>query len=253
MKALSGGSSIPSRDGCSGVVAALAALFLTIWPGVRADASQLRGAWDACGDAGVTEKAFTCDTNAGTDTLVVSLVATQDFPKLAHADIFMYVCFGNFGAVPDWWQLMDAGGCRYGALTATAASPRGNCSPIWDPRGGAGQEVTKVPFTVLNGFLFVLSVSVGDSTLARDIVAGQEFELARLVLDHTRTAGAGACQGCMVGANIGTQFVWLYSTDGSNLGMSSGAYVSWQDAALRCRAVTDVTRRTWGEIKSLYR
>jgi hypothetical protein len=39
--------------------------------------------------------------------------------------------------------------------------------------------------TVLNGLNFVVSVSVGDSALARDIVAGQEFELARLVLDHS--------------------------------------------------------------------
>jgi len=218
----------------------------------RADASGLIVSWDRCGDGRVANRAFTCDTNVGTDTLVVSFLAPFNFPKLAHADIFLYVCFQGF-KLPDWWRVLGAGGCRSGALTVTAVSPGAGCTPIWDPVGGSTQTVFETGHTILNGFEFMASVSVGDSARARDIVAGQEFELTRLVLGHTRTTGPGACQGCAIGAVVGADFVWLYTTDGHNVGTSGESYVTWQDTTTVCRAISPVRNRTWGSIKSQYR
>jgi hypothetical protein len=218
----------------------------------RAGASELRLSWDRCGSEGVNNKAFACGTNAGTDTLVVSYISNNNFPKLAHADIFMFVCFRQF-ILPDWWRVLGAGSCRLGALTATAAGPSASCTAIWDPLSGSTQQIHLNGGTTLNGFVFVVSVTAGDSARARDIVVGQELEFTRLVLDHTRTTGPGACTGCSIGADVGANFVWLYSTDGHNLGTSGGSYVTWQDATTACQAISPVLNRTWGAVKSLYR
>jgi hypothetical protein len=99
------------------------------------------------------------------------------------------------------------------SLQSPTASPGARCAPIWDPALGSTQEVFKYPGYVVNGIMFIASVSVGDSALARDIMDGQVLEIVRMV-DHTRTTGPGACTGCSMGASVGTDVIWLYSTDG---------------------------------------
>jgi hypothetical protein len=104
-----------------------------------------------------------------------------------------------------------------------------------------------------NRLLFQVSIVAADSTRAPNVVAGQEVELVRFVLDHTRTAGAGACTGCSTPAVLGADAIWLYSTDGRNIGSAGGTHVTWQDPSVSCRAAVPVSSRTWGQLKSLYR
>ncbi len=236
----------PRRTAAALLIAALLACF------ARPAGADLVISWDDCGAGRGTTRAFACDGNAGADTLVFSLVPDFNFPSLARADISGYVCVRDI-TLPDWWQVLGAGSCRLGGLTAAAVSPQGGCESAWDPEGGAAMRLNRVPRTTWYGFVFVLSVSVGDSSRARNLVFGHEYALARLVLDHSRTTGPGACAGCSLGADIGTDFIWMYTTDGRNLGYSSGTYVTWQDPTLRCWAVVPVVNRTWGAIKSLYR
>ena len=218
-----------------------------------ANAQGLRVAWDHCGDAGSANKTFPCSTSSGSDTVVISFFSPYNLPKFRQAGIFMHVCFAA-NVVPDWWQVvLGEGSCRLGALTAVAPSLSDNCSSIWDPGSGPIQSVSLIGGTTLNGFRFYVDVAAADTSRAPNLVAGQEFELARLVLDHTRSAGPGACVGCSIGASIGADFVWFSQTDGQAVGTSGGAYVTWQDASLICRAITPVKNRTWGQLKSMYR
>ncbi len=208
--------------------------------------------WDDCGAGRGTHRTFACDNNAGADTLVVSFVPNFNFPSLAEARISGFVCFRD-NTPPDWWQVLGAGSCRLGGLAGATVSPQGGCEPAWDAEGGSTVTLTRIPYTTLNGFTFGLSVTVGDSARARDLVIGHEYALARLVLDHSQTTGPGACAGCSRGAEIAIDFVWFFTTDGRNLGESSGDYVTWQDPTITCLAVVPVVNRTWGSIKSLYR
>ena len=230
----------------------LAAVAMLLAGAGAAHAQGLRLAWDRCGDAGTTNKTFSCNTDAGSDTLVVSILPTFSIPKFGHADLRMSVCFAA-NQIPDWWQVFADGSCRVGALTTVAPSLNDNCPPAWDPSTGSLQSVAFAAGSTLYGFLMYVDVAAADTSKALDLVAGHEVGLVRLVLAHTRSAGTGACAGCNLGAGIAVYFAWLYSTNGDGIGYSAGSYATWQDGSLVCRAVTPVKNRTWGSLKSLYR
>lgn len=233
-------------DGSSPCLLLIAA-FLVLAGAGAANAQEVRVAWDQCADAGSANKVFSCSTNTGSEALVISCLSP--FPKLGRADISMHVCFSTDG-VPDWWQLFGAGSCRQGALTVVAPTLPDNCSSIWNPSAGSIQSVGLMPGTTLNGFRFLVSAT---GTEASGLVAGQQYAVAKLVLDHAASAGSGACAGCTTGASIGIDFAWFYATDGQAVGTSLGSHVTWQDASLVCVAVTPVRNQTWGHLKSLYR
>jgi hypothetical protein len=229
---------------CSLRCAVLALIASAVLGGLNRAESGLFTAWDGCGDGKVFNKTFACNTNVGAETLVVSFHDNYNFPRVAHADISVNVCFRQFNVVPDWWQL-GTGGCRLGALTLTAASPGAGCAPLWDPAGSSTQLMGPVRGHLVNGFDFQVSVTVSDSAQAPDIVAGQEYQLFRLILDHSRTTGSGACAECLTAAGIGADYVWFHSTDGDNWGQGSVAHATWQDETLFCFAQSPVQNRTW--------
>jgi len=210
--------------------------------------------WDDCA-SGVSNKAFTCDSNVGVETIVVSFASTINFPKVVRVEVSMHVCFED-NILPDWWTVLRPSGCRWGALTGTIAPPSVGCASIWDAAGGVTLNLGEIDGTptTLNGFRFVLDASIGDSSRALDIRAGQTYELMRMTLDHTRTVGTGACGGCSIGASIGGDFVWLFgATNLSNMGFSQTPSITWQVATTNCVAITPVRRQTWGALKALYR
>jgi len=217
----------------------------------RADAG-LRIAWDHCGDAGASTKSFACSSNAGSDVLVISFLPSSPIPKLAHADVWVNVCFASNG-LPAWWQVLGVSSCRLGSLTITGTSPSDGCEQAWDPSSGSTQTILGVTSNVRNGFEFVVRVTAADTTKARDLIAGQEVALFRVVLDHAGTVGAGACTGCTIAADVRADYVWLYNTDGGNVGTGSSSWVTWQDPSMYCQSVVPVRNSTWGRVKSLYR
>jgi len=242
----------PSSIRSSLCCAALALIACALLGGLDRAESGLFTAWDGCDDGKVLNKTFACNTNVGAETLVVSFQDIYNFPRVVHADISVNVCFREFHVVPDWWQL-GTGGCRLGALTLAPTSPGAGCTPLWNPAGISTQLKGPAQGNLVNGFNFTVSVFVSDSARAPDIVAGEEYQLFRLVLDHSRTAGSGACGGCLTAAGIGADWVWFYSTDGANWGQGSVTHATWQDATLFCYAKSPVQNRTWGSIKTLYR
>lgn len=217
-------------------------------------ATELRVSWDRCGPASVSHRDFACATNTGTDTLSISLVPDFNFPQLARASIAVGICF-NEHIYPDWWHVLRPGDCRLGSLIALPVAPTGGCASAWDPDGGSSVHIIAGPSkTILNGTAFRLDVLVGDSTRARDLVAGEEYELARLVIDHAGTVGNGACVGCEIGADIVGEYVWLYTTDGRGSGSGVRARpATWQDPQMICSTVSPVRQTTWGRLKSVYR
>jgi len=231
------------------VVAILAAGLLAVLG--RADA-QVLVSWDRCA-FGSSNKSFACNSNGGADTLVVSFFPNFNFPKVVVVEVFMYVCTRETPP-PEWWRVLGAGDCRSGALVTTGLGPGDGCTPIWDPVGGIAQSISAGPLTTLNGLNFVVRGSVDDPSRAPDIVAGRTVELARLVLDHTRAIGLGACPGCALGADIGADFVVFGSAlSESPLGVVGTSFVTWEEQTLVCTALTPVRKQTWGAIKALYR
>ena len=218
----------------------------------RCEADGLWLHWDRCGSAGGSHKTFVCDTDAGTDTLVVSILAPWNYPGVVRVDVDMGVCFPEF-ILPDWWRVHGANPCRPGALRVIAASA-GTCAPLWSATDGSSQHITEHPGNnIQNGFRFRVTVSIADSTRARDIVAGQEYELFREVVDHSHTMEEPTCTGCDIGARIVADYLFLARAQGAVFGTSGGAYVTWQDPSTVCHMISPAANRTWGAIKSLYR
>lgn len=234
----------------AGVLAVVVAVWLA-GPG-GAHAADLRLSWDVCGNT-TPNKTFACNTNSGTETIVASFTPTFGLPKVAVAQVFMTVCFESYG-LPDWWCVVGSGCCRAGALSAAVTAPGGNCAPIWDPAAGTTAQIF-VPsgFTNLNGMRFVLIASIADSTRALDMVPGQHYELGHVLVDHRLTVGTGACSGCSTGARIGSNFIWLFATDGGGMGTSVSSGITWQVPTTNCTLVSPVRRQTWGALKALYR
>src|SRR5437867_1889677 len=76
--------------------------------------------WDHCyGDAGVQNKAFTCDTNSGSETLVVSFVPAWDIADVSGLEIVMDMVSAA-PTWPVWWQFKNAGTCRQTSLVANS-------------------------------------------------------------------------------------------------------------------------------------
>ena len=218
----------------------------------RADAG-LRIAWDHCGDAGASTRSFACNSNAGSDVLVISFLSSFPMQKLAYALVTVDVCFPSNG-LPAWWQVLGVGSCRLGSLTVTGTTVSDGCDQAWDPITGSTQTILRVTSgDVLNGLEFVVRVTAADTTKALDVIAGQEVALFRLVLDHARTIGTGACSGCAMAADIRPEYVWFYNTGGGNVGTGGSAYVTWQDPSTFCLLAVPVRNSTWGQVKSLYR
>jgi len=238
----------------SGVVAVLVWAWLATPRNAEAQAEWIVLSWDDCA-TGASNKAFSCDSNVGAETFVVSCVPSFGFPKLAHIEVRMHVCFADH-SLPDWWAVPTASGCRAGALTAAMVSPGVGCTSMLDPAGDvtfSWGEILEPPRDQ-NGFTFYLDESIGDLTRARDVTVGQHYELARFTLQNTQTVGAGACGGCSIGASIGSDGVLLFSaTDGYNLNFGSAASITWQVPTTNCIALTPTRRQTWGQIKALYR
>jgi len=240
----------------------------------------LRLSWDRCAyDGLVADKSFACDTNTGSDVLYAS-VLFQDRVTRANVQFVnaLVDVTTTTSPIPPWWQVRS-GSCRSNAvLVEYGPFPEaGSCAPwfasAW-PDGPLGvfaiQENLEGPETTrLN---IAAGVPIGyEATLA----AGQELLLFRIVVSHARSAGTGACQGCLVPTCIGFGHLELsynpaapdeiFLGDAASAVTWQGAYVSgfqptrypqtgYYVANLECATGPVPARgRTWGLIKTLYR
>lgn len=215
-----------------------------------AASEPLAFSWTPCDAAPVATRIFGCDTNGGADTLAISLLPNFGFSHVSKVTLSLAVCFRE-DFVPPWWRV-DPAGCRVGALTVAPAED-GPCESIWDPLGAAQSTIQMQSLPTTFGFEFTVTIAVTDLAHTRDLRSGSTVQVARLVLDHSRTVGIGACTGCGTAAQVEGHFVRIETTDGGNLGISASARAKWQDATITCDAVTPASRSTWGAVETLYR
>jgi len=213
--------------------------------------------WGSCGEPKIGNRAFACNTDAGADTLSVSFISDLGVSKVAQIQVFMSLCTDQL-ATPPWWQVLGAGACREGSLGMARTAAGSNCNSLWDPAAGLIQHIEPGGGGLHTsfGFRFVPIVTLADTALARDVVAGREYELFRLVIHHANTTGPGACAGCSLGASFAVDFIWLFGVSGipgDNLGTSSHNSVTWQVPTTACSTITPAQRSTWGALKALYR
>jgi hypothetical protein len=229
-----------------------------------ASAAGVNIRYNACfGDAGVANKNFACNSNTGTNLLVLGFNLSAD--QLGVTGIEIMVDGATAGtALPDWWKISGTGLCRNGALTvnnvisATAA----NCAD-WASGASLGALAAyQIGNYGPTSFRAKIGYAVGTPV---DLPAGEYFG-ANMIFSNTKTVGTGSCAGCSTAACIMLSSVNVVSgtsIQNKQFGPSNGTdsnYVTWQGGAgvsstigSGCPAATPTKNTTWGSVKSLYR
>lgn len=236
--------------------------------------------WDHCiADGRVANKAFACDTNAGSHLLVFSYELPVAMPDFAGVEMTIHIKSSN-GTMPEWWKFSPAGACRVAAMTFDISpAVAGTCETPYAGVGGGG-IASFTPDLVGPGSWRVLAVAAVPIQYSVPLEPGLEYFAFALVLRNLRTVGSGACAGCATPMCIGFGHARVVSISGNttidilaggpNLGGGDVA-VGWQGAYVRnyttfldlthlnstltCDSDSSVPTRgsTWAAVKALYR
>jgi len=230
-----------------------------------ASASGFSMAWDHCFESGgPSQKLFACDADTGMDVLVVSVIPPADMPQFAATSVIIDVLVAG-GDLPPWWQTAT-GQCRANAIVPSfdpGSFPiTEECSSLW------GDLVPLQVFAIQQGLhgpgTFRINAGAAVPAGSEFMVYGNviSYLAARIAFLHSKTVGAGACDGCRTGACL-----WLnemkmqqpaglgdYTVTNEATPGSSGATFNAQQAyGYGSPCTTPTVNRTWGAVKSLYR
>jgi hypothetical protein len=242
------------------VVPALALLGLAAAPAAADPVAHL--AWDDCGAAGLRTRTFACDTNAGAEQLVVSFVPPDAVPAFTGIDVSIRF-WPPAASLPPWWAL-SAGGCRATSLKSSpiSAGPSPCTSPWTSGTFSAAQLVSATQE--------IRALSDLPKGSEHALESGIEYYGMRIVFDHARSAGAGACGGCAMPAGLYLARLTLLLGPDPNFDypLTELPYVNWQCDGSPVLSYdngwtvtgwdfpacgTPARERTWGAIQSLYR
>lgn len=261
-------------------IEALASLVLLCLSLPAAAAPGPHLSWDHCwGDGQVANKNFACDTNAGSEALIVSYESPVALSGLTGVEVTIHIS-ATGQTLPAWWSAFNLGACRLRAFSAVAVGdPASTCVDLYGGVAGGGIAAYTVGALGANTVRLLAAAAVPtDRTFA--IGPGVEDFALRVNLSHGQSAGAGACAGCNVPVCLGVGIINAVGPPGVEgilmLGSSgvggSAATVTWQSgvvlgysvavennggffASLGCSPSGPNPTRgsSWGAVKSLYR
>ena len=222
--------------------------------------------WDHCyGDAGVQNKNFACDTNSGSEALVGSFVLTSDLADADGLEIVMDLAFAG-PTTPSWWQIfLNSGGCRRTSLVGRVVASGTNCPDWSEGEASGGIGAYNIGIRGPNTARLVMASAVPPDRL-KFLNGSSEYAAFQLLIDHAKTVGSGACEGCTTPACIVVQFLTVVTPVNANQRRLSGPanltdsdWAAWQGGGgvvvgskTGCPAATPTTTRTWGAVKALY-
>jgi len=263
---------------CSAAAAAAVAIAAPTFAATSPPGMNLR--WDHCyADGGASNRTFTCDSNVGSETLVMSFELASDMPQVSGME-FVIVFASASPALPAWWQFKNIGTCRQGALSYSTSPPPGsvNCSDWSNGAGVGGIAAYNIGYAGPNTAILKGAEAVPATNLA-DLQAGVEYSIGNVGISHTKTVGT-SCGGCSTPVCI--VFSELNVTTpvaGNSVRLINGAnyqgsaMLSWQNSYIASLGlagqgtglypaviyqcvpydVTPTRNSTWGSVKALYR
>jgi hypothetical protein len=262
---------------------ALACLCVLVFtaPALAGPGVNLR--WDQCfSDNGVQNKTFVCDSNTGSERLVMSMEIAAPVDSVSGLEPTLDIGFAA-PILPAWWQFKIAGSCRQGSLTITASLPPGatNCAD-WSAGTAQGTSIAAYQVGIFGpSTARILTVTAVPAPSSLHLDPGVEYFVGSLVISHARTVGTGSCGGCDVpGCLFFSQVRVDFPSAARDFGLEQGAngpgsqYSTWQNGSpmniqhicndpprtscyttFNCVLATPTQNRgsTWGSVKSLYR
>ena len=235
--------------------------------------------WDQCfSDGGVQNKTFACDTNTGSERLVMSFVLDTDMQQVSGNEIILKIQSAS-ATLPSWWSLKSAGTCRQASLGFSSSVPAGavNCLDWGGGAESGGIGAYSIGFSGPNTVRVSMAVAVPPTNLS-DLVANQEYFSGALTINHAKTVGTGACSGCDQPVCIAIEQLTVTTPVlASNIVVAGGAsapnseFARWQNSVetnvtFECHVMSGCTHTftcadastptrssTWGAVKALYR
>jgi hypothetical protein len=217
-------------------------------------------AWNDCGAAGTAARTFACNTNTGSEQIIVSFHPGTATDAVYQFQTVLTVGTLLYDVIPDWWAFTPTTGCRRTSLLASGdfSAASGACA---DPWFGAAFTQT----TVTGQFYFgdpafrrlVIRATVGiPYAAAAPLDPNTEYYGERLTLNHQKTVGTGACAGCSQPLCIALSSASTVANPDNpvttSLWPSVQAAIVWNGGA-SCDRLVPAKNRTWGAIKTLYR
>lgn len=223
--------------------------------------------WDACfADGGTLNKSFTCDTNTGSEKLVLSFVLPFDTQNISGWEGVINLASAG-ATLPAWWAFKNVGTCRSTSLGLNFNASAGQNCPDWSAGQAAGGiGAYSVGLRGANTARVTFAIAVPPNAIA-SLVGLDEYFLANLTINHAKTVGTGACAGCTTPVCIVFSSLKFTTPIPANdrilltpTNFTDSNYATWQGGAgmvvgtaVGCPAATPTKQQTWGAVKSLYR
>ena len=245
-----------------------AALLLAAPPAFAAGFNLM---WQTCFGEGLhtsSNRNFACDTNDGTNIMVVSFILAADLPQVSGNEVTMDF-LSQTDPLPAWWDMKDVGTCRPAALGFDLVANANDvvCLDWAQGQSTGGIGAYNTTGTVPDGHIdpsltarhrrLKMAIAVPQSGI-QDLVAATEYFAVNLKVSNIRTVGTGACAGCTdpvcivlnslkVTTPVAEDDVYMTnpSSPGSNI-------ITWQGTGPDCLLVP-TRKATWGDVKALYR
>jgi hypothetical protein len=241
-----------------------------------ASASGVGLKWDLCAaDGGMTNKAFACNTNAGSNQLVGTFALNAaGLAQVSGNEVIIDLASAG-ATLPAWWQMFKAGTCRNTSLTMNfvANGAAVNCADWALGASAGGIGAYNIGQRGPNTSRIIAAIAVPPSALA-DLAGGQEYFSFNVLINHLKTVGTGLCDGCQTPVCIVFNSINLTTPILANNVKLSGPengtdsdFVTWQGGAgvvvnppppgsppvSGCPAATPTKNATWSQVKSMYR
>ncbi|MEY4374410.1 MAG: hypothetical protein RL760_576, partial [Candidatus Eisenbacteria bacterium] len=227
----------------------------------HADGIALR--WNSC--EGSANRNFACDRSTGSELLVGSFQAPAGINQLSGIQVYLRIVSAN-NTVPPWWT-MSRGGCRTTGMSISFdMSDQMECTDPWEGQAMGGLARYEADGS---GAIDVLIGAAVPQSALRALDSGRTYAAFKLLVNHQRSSGGGACEGCTTPMCLRFEAIRLVEpgrlyADGHrdelyhelNRGISglggSANIATWQGGASNC-TIGGSKPATWRQLKDLYR
>lgn len=217
--------------------------------------------WSECaapGSGATANRNSGCAVSLGENPLYCAFILPAPLDSVIGLEVVVDIQH-SLATMPPWWELQPTG-CRANALVvsgdfqldAWCVDPwTGGASAglqgylIGEPRGGANQARIKAVVGV-------------PAVQARSLNATDMYYGVKLVIRNDKTAGTGACAGCLSPACLVLNSILVRRVSGGDVflqtpGPGNANWATWQGGGGASCLLVPVRSRTWGQVKSLYR
>lgn len=239
------------------------ALFALLLCAVTAHADGVALRWNSC--EGSANRNFACDRSTGSEMLVGSFQAPAGINQLSGIQVYLRIVSAN-NTVPPWWT-MSRGGCRTTGMSISFdMSDQMECTDPWEGQAMGGLARYEADGS---GAIDVLIGAAVPQSALRALDSGRTYAAFKLLVNHQRSSGGGACEGCTTPMCLRFEAIRLVEpgrlyADGHrdelyhelNRGISglggSANIATWQGGASNC-TLGGSKPATWRQLKDLYR